>query len=231
MTGPPVAGAGLEVRGLRAEYGAARVLHGVDLTVPEGEIAVLLGPNGAGRTTLLRALSGLVRARGTATLGGTRLLGRAPDEIARLGVAHVTQECGTFGPLTVEENLRVGARARPWPRRGAGEDLERLFGWFPVLRAQLSQPAGTLSGGEQRLLAIARALMARPRLLLMDEPMRGLAPRTAGLLFRTIHAINRDEGTTMVIVEHNVPAALEVAHRSFLMEAGRITARRVRGRW
>ncbi|MER7369553.1 ATP-binding cassette domain-containing protein, partial [Nonomuraea wenchangensis] len=126
MTGPPVAGAGLEVRGLRAEYGAARVLHGVDLTVPEGEIAVLLGPNGAGRTTLLRALSGLVRARGTATLGGTRLLGRAPDEIARLGVAHVTQEGGTFGPLTVEENLRVGARARPWPRRGAGEDLERL---------------------------------------------------------------------------------------------------------
>ncbi|MCK2215814.1 ABC transporter ATP-binding protein [Actinomadura sp. ATCC 31491] len=227
--GPP--GGGLEVRGLRAEYGAARVLHGVDLTVPAGEIAVLLGPNGAGKTTLLRALSGLVRARGTATLGGVALLGRAPDELARLGVAHVTQEGGTFGPLTVEENLRVGAQARPWPRRGTAEDLERLFTRFPVLQARLSQPAGTLSGGEQRLLAIGRALMARPRLLLMDEPMRGLAPQTASLLFRTIHAINRDEGTTMVIVEHNVTAALEVAHRSYLVESGRISDMRARRRW
>ncbi|MEV4170678.1 ABC transporter ATP-binding protein [Nonomuraea sp. NPDC049709] len=222
---------GLDVRGLRAGYGAARVLHGVDLAAGENEIVVLLGPNGAGKTTLLRALSGLVGARGAATLDGVALLGRAPDEIARLGVAHVTQEGGTFGPLTVEENLRVGAYARRRPRRGVAEDLARVFTYFPGLQAHLGQPAGTLSGGEQRMLAIGRALVARPRLLLLDEPTRGLAPPLRSRLFGTIHAINRHEGTIMIIVEHNVAAALEVAHRAYLVESGRIAGLRERRRW
>jgi branched-chain amino acid transport system ATP-binding protein len=222
---------GLKVRGLRAGYGAARVLHGVDLVAEDNEIVVLLGPNGAGKTTLLRALSGLVGGRGTATLDGVALLGRAPDEIARLGVAHVTQEGGTFGPLTVEENLRVGAHARPWPRRGVGEDMARVFTYFPVLQAHLGRPAGTLSGGEQRMLAIGRALVARPRLLLLDEPTRGLAPQARSRLFGTIHAINRHEGTIMIIVEHNVAAALEVAHRAYLVESGRIADLRARRGW
>ncbi|NUP76690.1 MAG: ABC transporter ATP-binding protein [Nonomuraea sp.] len=221
---------GLEVRGLRAGYGAARVLHGVDLVVGDAEIAVLLGPNGAGKTTLLRALSGLVRARGTVTLDGVSLLGLPPDEIARRGVSHVTQEGGTFGPLTVEENLRVGAQARAWPRRGVSEDVARVFTYFPVLQAHLSQPAGTLSGGEQRMLAIGRALMARPRLLLLDEPTLGLSPQAETLLFRTIHAINRRERTMMIIVEHNVTTALEVAHRAYLAESGRVADLRSPGR-
>ncbi|GAA4083898.1 ABC transporter ATP-binding protein [Nonomuraea soli] len=218
---------GLRVSGLRAEYGAARVLHGVDLEVGEAEIAVLTGPNGAGKTTLLRALSGLVRARGTVTLDGVRLLGRRPEEIARLGVWHVTQEGGTFAPLTVRENLRVGARSG----RHFAADLEWLFGYFPVLQAHLSQPAGTLSGGEQRLLAIGRALLARPRLLLLDEPLRGLAPRAEGVLFQAIHAINRHEGTMMIIVEHHVATALRIAHRSYVVESGKIADLRTRWRW
>ncbi|MFI7419895.1 ABC transporter ATP-binding protein [Nonomuraea sp. NPDC049684] len=213
---------GLRVRGLRAGYGPARVLHGVDLDVGDAEIAVLLGPNGAGKTTLLRALSGLAAARGSATLDGVALPGRAPDELARLGVAHVTQEGGTFGPLTVEENLRVGALARPWPRRGVAQDVARVFSYFPVLQAHLNQPAATLSGGGQRMLAIGRALMARPRLLLLDEPTLGLSAQAEIRLFRTIHAINQRERTMMIIVEHNVTAALEVAHRAYLAESGRV---------
>ncbi len=218
------------MRELRAGYGAARVLHGVELTVDEGEVAVLLGPNGAGKTTLLRALSGLVRARGTAGFDGVALLGRAPDEIARLGVSHVTQEDGTFGPLTVEENLRLGAMARRRPRHGVSEDVARVFTYFPVLQAHLGQPAGTLSGGEQRMLAIGRALMARPRLLLLDEPTRGLAPQAAVRLFRVLRSINRHERTTMIIVEHNV-TAVELAHRAYRVESGRIGDLRRSGRW
>ncbi|MFI6814167.1 ABC transporter ATP-binding protein [Nonomuraea sp. NPDC050328] len=222
---------GLRVRGLRAGYGAAQVVHGIDLEAGPGEVAVLLGPNGAGKTTVLRALSGLVGARGSVSMDGVPLLGRSPDEIARLGVAHVTQEDGTFAPLTVEENLRVAARARPRPRRGVSEDVARVFSHFPVLQAHVTQPAGTLSGGEQRLLALGRALMARPRLLLLDEPTRALAPAAGARLFRTLHSINRHEGTTMIIVEHSVAAVLEVAHRMYAMESGRITGLRTRQRW
>lgn len=215
---------GLEVAGLRAGYGAARVLHGVDLVAGEREIVVVLGPNGAGKTTLLRALSGLVAARGAVRVGGVPVLGLAPEEIARRGLGHVTEERGVFAPLTVEENLRAGAFARPWPRRGVDDDLARVFTYFPVLQAHLRQPAGTLSGGEQGMLAIGRALMGRPRVLLLDEPSRGLSPGLTARLFQTLAAIAGREGGTMVVAEQNARAATQVAHRVRTLDAGRLVA-------
>ncbi|WP_345152393.1 ABC transporter ATP-binding protein [Nonomuraea rubra] len=171
----------LVVEDLVAGYGDAQVLHGVRFTVREGEVCAILGPNGAGKTTLLRALSGMVRTRGTITLGGVPLAGRSPDAVARLGVAHVPEGRGTFMPLTVEENLRLGAYVRRGP--AVNDDLERIYQYFPVLKKRLKQAAGSLSGGEQQMLALGRALMLRPRVLLLDEPSLGLAPLVTRELF------------------------------------------------
>ena len=211
----------LSVTDLVAGYGDARVLHGLSFTVAPGEICAILGPNGAGKTTLLRALSGMVRGRGSVRLGGTELTGRSPDAIARRGVAHVPEGRGTFMPLTVEENLRLGAYAR---RRGTGvdADLDRIYTYFPALKSRLRQAAGSLSGGEQQMLAIGRALMLRPRLLLLDEPSLGLAPLITRELFRIVRAINEQERTTVVVVEQNAHLALGIAQQAHVLETGRI---------
>ncbi|MFB9889878.1 ABC transporter ATP-binding protein [Planobispora takensis] len=208
------------MRNLRAGYGPARVLQGVDLEVEEGEMVAVLGQNGAGKTTLLRALSGMVRGRGSVGLRGTELLGRAPEEVARRGVGHVPEGRGVFAPLTVEENLRVGAHLRPGSE--LAEDMRHVLSCFPVLRAHLSQPAGNLSGGERQMLAIGRALMARPRLLLLDEPSRGLAPLATRRLFDVLRAISTRERVAMIVVEQKTQLAAEFAARSLLMESGRL---------
>ncbi|GAA3818322.1 ABC transporter ATP-binding protein [Sphaerisporangium flaviroseum] len=211
----------LTVADLRAGYGGAQVLHGVSLTVGQGEICAILGPNGAGKTTLLRALSGMVRVRGGVRLDGAELAGRSPDTIARQGVAHVPEGRGTFMPLTVEENLRLGA----FVRRGRGAvdaDLERICTYFPALKSRLAQVAGSLSGGEQQMLAIGRALMLRPRLLLLDEPSLGLAPMVTQELFRIVRAVNEEERTTVVVVEQNAHLALGIAQHAHVLESGRI---------
>ncbi|WP_043621720.1 ABC transporter ATP-binding protein [Nonomuraea candida] len=210
----------LVVEDLHAGYGDARVLHGVRFTVRQGEVCAILGPNGAGKTTLLRALSGVIRARGTITLGGTSLTGRSPDAVARLGVAHVPEGRGTFMPLTVEENLRLGAYVRRGP--SVEEDLERIHTYFPVLKKRLKQAAGSLSGGEQQMLALGRALMLRPRVLLLDEPSLGLAPLVTRELFRIVQAINTEERTTVVVVEQNAHLALGIAQQAHVLETGRI---------
>jgi branched-chain amino acid transport system ATP-binding protein len=221
----------LVVTDLVAGYGDAKVLHGLSLAVGPGEICAILGPNGAGKTTLLRALSGMVRGRGSVRLGGTELIGRSPDAIARRGVAHVPEGRGTFMPLTVEENLRLGAYVRRG-RTGVEADLDRIYSYFPALKPRLRQTAGSLSGGEQQMLAIGRALMLRPRLLLLDEPSLGLAPLVTRELFRIVRAINEQERTTVVVVEQNAHLALGIAQQAHVLETGRIvlsgTAERIR---
>ncbi|WP_433512035.1 ABC transporter ATP-binding protein [Nonomuraea sp. CA-143628] len=221
----------LVVTDLVAGYGDAKVLHGLSLSVGPGEICAILGPNGAGKTTLLRALSGMVRGRGSVRLGGTELTGRSPDAIARRGVAHVPEGRGTFMPLTVEENLRLGAYVRRG-RTGVDADLDRIYTYFPALKPRLRQTAGSLSGGEQQMLAIGRALMLRPRLLLLDEPSLGLAPLVTRELFRIVRAINEQERTTVVVVEQNAHLALGIAQQAHVLETGRIvlsgTAERIR---
>ncbi|MEU7739077.1 ABC transporter ATP-binding protein [Nonomuraea sp. NPDC049158] len=221
----------LVVTDLVAGYGDAKVLHGLSLAVGPGEICAILGPNGAGKTTLLRALSGMVRGRGSVRLGGTELTGRSPDAIARRGVAHVPEGRGTFMPLTVEENLRLGAYVRRG-RTGVEADLDRIYTYFPALKPRLRQTAGSLSGGEQQMLAIGRALMLRPRLLLLDEPSLGLAPLVTRELFRIVRAINEQERTTVVVVEQNAHLALGIAQQAHVLETGRIvlsgTAERIR---
>ncbi|MET8804931.1 ABC transporter ATP-binding protein [Streptomyces sp. NPDC004546] len=219
----------LKISGLHAGYGQARVLQGLDFTVARGEVCAILGPNGAGKTTTLRVLSGMVRGRGSVTLNGTELLGRSPERAARLGVAHVPEGRGTFNDLTVEENLRVGAHLRTRHRwRGRAEraavasDLERIYGHFPRLRQRSRQAAGSLSGGEQQMLAIGRALMLRPSLLLLDEPSLGLAPLVTRELFAIVRAVNEEERTTVVVVEQNAQLALDIAHRAHVLEAGRL---------
>ncbi|MCF6467665.1 ABC transporter ATP-binding protein [Nonomuraea sp. MG754425] len=212
--------ADLVVEDLTAGYGDAQVLHGLRLTVREGEVCAILGPNGAGKTTLLRALSGMVRTRGTIRLGDAALTGRPPDAVARLGVAHVPEGRGTFMPLTVEENLRLGAYVRRGP--DVETDLERVYAYFPVLRKRLKQAAGSLSGGEQQMLALGRALMLRPRLLLLDEPSLGLAPIVTRELFGIVRTINEEERTTVVVVEQNAHLALGVAQQAHVLETGRI---------
>jgi branched-chain amino acid transport system ATP-binding protein len=212
----------LEILGLDAGYGGARVLHGVDLAVEERGIAALLGANGAGKTTLLRAVCNMmVRASGEIRFAGTRIDGQPTEEIARLGIGHVPDGRGTFTHLTVEENLRLGAYTRR-DRDGIAADFVRVFSYFPRLRERRRQQAGTLSGGEQQMLAIARALMMRPRLLLLDEPSFGLAPVVVQEIFRILAAINKDEGMSMLLVEQNADIALALADHAFLLETGRI---------
>ena len=210
----------LAAHGLHAGYGAADVLHGIDLAVAEGGITALLGANGAGKTTTLRAISGMVRARGEIRLAGERIDGCRTEGIARRGVAHVPDGRGTFRELTVEENLRLGAYTRPAREAAAGFD--RVFGYFPKLQERLRQQAGTLSGGEQQMLAIARALLLRPRLLLLDEPSFGLAPLVVREIFAIMRQVRDAEGVGILLVEQNAALALGLADHAYLLETGRV---------
>ncbi|MET9913748.1 ABC transporter ATP-binding protein [Streptomyces sp. NPDC006476] len=221
MTALAASGARLEVSALHASYGSGEVLHGLDFHVEAGEAVVLLGANGAGKTTTLRALSGMVRTRGSAVLDGQRLLGRPVDHTVRLGVAHVPQGRGVFGELTVEENLRAGAYLRR-DRAGVETDLAHWYEVFPRLAERRTQQAGGMSGGEQQMLAVARALMSRPRLLMLDEPSLGLARIITRRLFDQLGEINREQGTSMLIVEQNAELALAFAHRAYVLESGRL---------
>jgi branched-chain amino acid transport system ATP-binding protein len=214
-----VPGALLELRNVEARYGPVAALHGVSLTVGEGEVVAVLGANGAGKTTTLRAISGTVRRTGEIILDG-RPIGRTPETTARRGVAHVPEGRGTFVDLTVEENLRLGAYTRRDGRVAA--DLDRVLDWFPRLRERLPQQAGTLSGGEQQMLALARALMLSPRLLLLDEPSLGLAPIIVAELFAIIRRLNEEEGLAVLVVEQNATVALGTAQRAYVLDAGRV---------
>jgi len=210
----------LEATGLTGGYGQIQVLFGIDLTVDEGEVVVVLGANGAGKTTTLRALCGMIQAKGAVTFDGQSILGRKPEEIVRLGVAHVPQGRGTFADLTVEENLRVGAYVRTDAEIGA--DMDRWYTTFPRLAERREQIAGNMSGGEQQMLAIARALMSRPRLLLLDEPSLGLAPLITRGLFEQLTEVSREMAMTLLIVEQNANLALDIADRGYVLEAGTI---------
>ena len=212
----------LELRNVGASYGSVRVLHGIDLAVPSGGVTALLGANGAGKTSLLRCISNaLVQRSGEILLQGERIEHLSTDRVARLGVAHVPDGRGTFAPLTVEENLRVGAIGA---RSGGSlrDDLARVYELFPKL-AQLSRTAaGLLSGGEQQMLAIGRALMLRPRLLLLDEPSFGLAPLVVAHIFRMLSRVNKETGLAILVVEQNARLALELAGRAYVLETGRV---------
>lgn len=212
----------LEVTDLRAGYGALNVLHDVSLTVEAGEIVVILGANGAGKTTTMRAISGMIDRTGTVSFDGNVITRSAPDSIVRAGIAQVPQGRGTFPELSVEDNLRAGSYTRRDNEVAA--DVERWFGVFPRLRERRLQRAGSLSGGEQQMLAIARALMSRPTLLLCDEPSLGLAPLITQELFGVIERLNRDEGLSVLLVEQNANLAMKIASRVYLLETGRIVA-------
>ncbi len=211
----------LDAVGLRASYGPVPVLHGVDFAIPEHDIVVLLGANGAGKTTTLRALSGMLPASGQVTMDGKSLIGLTADRVCALGIAHVPQGRGTFNELTVEENLEVGAYLRNDPSK-VKQDVAHWYEVFPVLGERRTQHAGTLSGGEQQMLAVARALMSQPRLLLLDEPSLGLAPLITRGLFERLVEINQTVGTTMFIVEQNANLALDVASYAYVLEAGEV---------
>jgi len=211
----------LEARNLRAAYGHTRVLHGLDFALEKGRITTLLGANGAGKTTTLRALCAMVRTEGEVRFGGERIDARATEDIVRLGIAHVPDGRGTFGHLTTEENLRLGAYTRK-DRAAVHSDLERIYGYFPRLRERRGQQAGTLSGGEQQMLAISRALMLKPRLMLLDEPSFGLAPLLVAELFEILRHINEREEVSMLLVEQNAAMALELADTAYLLETGRV---------
>lgn len=213
----------LEVVGLHASYGAADVLHGLDFSVPEGGAVSLLGANGAGKTTTMRAICGMVATRGEIRFAGHRIDGLATEEIARRGVAHVPDGRGTFLELTVAENLRLGAYTRR--DKGVAADTTRMLDLFPRLRQRIQQQAGTLSGGEQQMLAIARAMLLRPRLLLLDEPSFGLAPLIVREIFAIMERIRREDGVSILLVEQNAGLALDLADTAYVLETGRIAMR------
>jgi branched-chain amino acid transport system ATP-binding protein len=218
MTSAPL----LEVRGLDVFYGRVQALRGVGLCVASGELVTIVGPNGAGKTTLLRAITGLVpRRRGTVTFEGREVAGQAAEDIVRRGIVMVPEGRDLFAPLTVRENLRLGAYSRPRAARRATmtADLEAVLRLFGALRARLDAPAGTLSGGEQQMLAIGRALMARPRLLVLDEPSVGLAPLVIAVIFRALAAL-KAEGLTILLVEQNARAAFRIADRGYALRPG-----------
>jgi len=214
-------GAILEADGLEAQYGWTKVLHGLRFAVEDKGITTILGANGAGKTTTLRAVCGMVKTAGQVRFEGQRIDGKATEEIVRRGIAHVPEGRGTFVQLTVEENLRLGAYTRR-ETGGLPRDFERIYGYFPVLGERRRQTAGTLSGGEQQMLAIARGLMLRPRLLLLDEPSLGLAPLLVREIFRIVQTINREEGVSVLLVEQNAAMALELAGQAYLLETGRV---------
>jgi branched-chain amino acid transport system ATP-binding protein len=211
----------LEVADLHAAYGPTRVLHGIGFAMDEGTITTLLGANGAGKTTTLRALCGMVKTQGEVKFAGERIDGKATEDIVRKGIAHVPDGRGTFVDLTTEENLRLGAYTRK-DRDAVETDLERVYGYFPRLKERREQQAGTLSGGEQQMLAVSRALMLRPRLMLLDEPSFGLAPLIVRELFEILRAVNEKEKVSMLVVEQNAAMALELADHAYLIETGRV---------
>jgi len=214
----------LELRNVDAAYGPTQILQAVDLAVEERGITTLLGANGAGKTTTLRAICNMmVRTSGEIRFAGERIDGKATEDIVRRGIAHVPDGRGTFLDLTVEENLRLGAYTRRDKR--IKTDFELLYGYFPRLKERRRQQAGTLSGGEQQMLAISRALMLRPKLLLLDEPSFGLAPLMVEEIFRILRSINRNEGVGMLLVEQNAHIALELADHAYLIETGCIVMR------
>lgn len=213
----------LLVADLCAGYGPGLALHDLNLVVAQGEVVVILGANGAGKTTTMRAISGTVSTTGSIRFDGQELVGRKPESVARLGVAHVPQGRGTFAEMTVSDNLDAGAYIRR-DRVGVQLDRDRWFEVFPVLARRRSQPAGQLSGGEQQMLAVVRALMGRPRLLLLDEPSLGLAPMVIRDLFDQLTELNRHDGLTLLIVEQNLDVALRIAHRGYVLETGEIKA-------
>src|ERR1700716_2888420 len=210
----------LELRQVEAAYGPVKALHGIDAEVPDGSIVALLGANGAGKTTTLRAITGMVRARGQIRFAGRDVLNQRPEEVTRLGVAHVPEGRGTLSQLTVWENLQMGAYIRR-DRKGVKRDLERVCGYFPWMEQRRRQVAALLSGGEQHMLAIGRALMLRPRLLLLDEPSLGLAPMVVEELHRRLKEIHA-RGTAILLVEQNSALALSLATRGIVLESGRI---------
>ena len=214
-------GAILEVEKLEAFYGRTKALHGVSFAMEEGGITTVLGANGAGKTTTLRAISAMVKTGGSIRFAGQPIEGKATEQIVAMGIAHVPEGRGTFVDLTVEENLRIGMYARR-DKRNAGRDMERVLELFPILGQRRKQNAGTLSGGEQQMLAVARALMLGPRLLLLDEPSLGLAPLVVREIFRILRAINEESRVSILLVEQNASIALDLADHVFLMETGRV---------
>ena len=211
----------LKVERLEAQYGWIKVLHGLDFAVEEGGITTILGANGAGKTTTLRAVCGMVKTSGAITFDGRRIDGTSTETLVRLGIAHVPEGRGTFVNLTVEENLRLGAYARR-ERANLAADFARVYQYFPVLNERRRQLAGTLSGGEQQMLAVARALMLRPRRLLLDEPSLGLAPMVVREIFRIVRTINKEERVSVLLVEQNALMALNLADHAYLIETGQV---------
>ena len=211
----------LELIDLSAGYGASDVIHGLNMKIEEGSITTLLGSNGAGKTSTLRAICKMIRTRGQIVFEGQRLDGLSTEDIVRLGVAHVPDGRGTFTSMSAEENLRLGSYTRK-DKRAVAEDQERMYTYFPRLKERRHQQAGTLSGGEQQMLAIARALMLRPRLLLLDEPSFGLAPLIVKEIFGIMRTINETEKVTILLVEQNAAMALDLAHQAYLIETGRL---------
>jgi branched-chain amino acid transport system ATP-binding protein len=211
----------LEVNKLCASYGATQVLYDLDFALEAGHITAILGANGAGKTTTLRALCQVVKTSGSIQFDGQQLVGKSTDGVVRMGVAHVPDGRGTFTGLSVEENLRLGAYVRG-NKTEMLQDMERMFERFPILKQRRHQQAGTLSGGEQQMLAISRALMLRPKLLLLDEPSFGLAPLIVAEIFRIMRAINKEDGVSMLLVEQNASLALDLADHAYLLETGRV---------
>ena len=211
----------LQVENLEAFYGPTKALHGVSFALEKGGITTILGANGAGKTTALRAILAMVKTAGSIVFDGTRIDGKSTAEIVRMGIAQVPEGRGTFVDLTVAENLKLGAYSRKDKSR-ISADYDRVYGYFPVLAERRAQQAGTLSGGEQQMLAIARALMMRPRLLVLDEPSCGLAPMLVETIFKIMRQINADEGVSMLLVEQNASMALALADQAYLFETGRV---------
>jgi branched-chain amino acid transport system ATP-binding protein len=211
----------LELEDVTARYGPVTALHGISLRVDEGESVAVLGANGAGKTTTLRAVSGTVRRSGTIAFGGKSIVRTSPEAVARAGVAHVPEGRGTLTELSVRENLRLGAYTRR-DRKAVADDERRVLSYFPQLAQRGSQRAGTLSGGEQQMLALARALMLRPRLLLLDEPSLGLAPLVVAEIFRIVRELNEREGLAVLVVEQNAVVALDATARAYVLEVGKV---------
>lgn len=211
----------LEVKGLHAGYGQTKVLHGLDFSIEQGSVTTLLGANGAGKTTTLRALCGMIKRSGDIVLNGEQINRKQTEDIVRVGVAHVPDGRGTFTRQTVEENLQLGSMVRS-DKAGIARDLDLVYSYFPILKERRGQQAGLLSGGEQQMLAVGRALMLSPKLLLLDEPSFGLAPMITREIFQIFSELNRKEKVSMLVVEQNAQLALDLADQAYLLETGRI---------